>query len=87
MFDDYAKKLKELQQDVPKIFERVAKKGAIKFVNEAKESGWCNMEYLESMPVVSETDNVKVIAFPESLVVAINGRKGVGVVLKPVQNN
>ena len=37
MFDDYAKKLKELQEDVPKIFERVAKKGAIKFVNEAKK--------------------------------------------------
>ena len=37
MFDDYAKKLKELKEDVPKIFERVAKKGAIKFVNEAKE--------------------------------------------------
>lgn len=37
MFDEYAKKLKELQEDVPKIFERVAKKGAIKFVNEAKK--------------------------------------------------
>lgn len=36
-FDDFAKKLKELEQDVPKIFERTAKKGAIKFVNEAKE--------------------------------------------------
>ena len=35
-FDDFAKKLKELEQDVPKIFERTAKKGAIKFVNEAK---------------------------------------------------
>ena len=37
MFDDYAKKLKELQEDVPKIFSRVAKKGAMKFVNEAKK--------------------------------------------------
>ena len=37
MFDEYAKKLKELQQDVPKIFEKVAKKGAIKFVNEAQD--------------------------------------------------
>ena len=36
MFDEYKKKLEELQQDVPKIFEKVAKKGAIKFVNEAK---------------------------------------------------
>lgn len=36
-FDDFAKKLKELEQDVPKIFERTAKKGAIKFVNEAQD--------------------------------------------------
>ena len=36
MFDGYAKKLKELEADVPKIFERTAKKGAIKFVKEAK---------------------------------------------------
>ena len=36
MFDAYAKKLKELEQDVPAIFEKVAKRGAIKFVKEAK---------------------------------------------------
>jgi hypothetical protein len=35
-FKDFAKRLEDLQQDVPKIFEKVAKKGAIKFVNEAK---------------------------------------------------
>lgn len=35
MFDDYAKKLEELGADVPKIFEKVAKKGAIKFREEA----------------------------------------------------
>jgi hypothetical protein len=37
LFDEYAKKLKELEQDVPKIFKKVAKKGAIKFVNEAQD--------------------------------------------------
>jgi len=36
LFDAYAKKLKELGEDVPKIFEKVAKKGAIKFVKEAQ---------------------------------------------------
>ena len=35
-FDDYAKKMKELQGDVPKIFGKTAKKAAVKFVNEAK---------------------------------------------------
>ena len=36
MFDGYAEKLKKLEADVPKIFERTAKKGAIKFVKEAQ---------------------------------------------------
>lgn len=36
MFDEFAQKLKDLQADVPKIFEKVAKKGAKKFVNEAQ---------------------------------------------------
>lgn len=36
MFDEYAKKLKELGEDVPKIFKQVAKRGAKKFVNEAQ---------------------------------------------------
>lgn len=35
LFDDYAKKLEALNADVPKIFEKVAKKGAIKFRQEA----------------------------------------------------
>jgi len=37
LFDYYKKKLEELEQDVPKIFEKVAKKGAIEFVNKAKD--------------------------------------------------
>ena len=37
MFDEYAKKLQKLQVDTPKIFKKVAKKTAIKFVNYAKK--------------------------------------------------
>lgn len=37
MFDEYAKKLKTLEQDVPKIFKKVSKRGAIKFVKLAKD--------------------------------------------------
>ncbi len=43
----------------------------------------CDMDYLESLPVVEETDNVRVVRFEQPLVVAINGKKGIGVVLKP----
>lgn len=37
MFDDYAKKLEAIEANTSKIFEKVAKKGAIKFVKEAKD--------------------------------------------------
>jgi hypothetical protein len=36
LFDKYAKKLKDLGADVPDVFRKVAKKGAVKFVKEAK---------------------------------------------------
>lgn len=37
MFDEFARDLKKLEADVPKIFTKVAKKGAVKFVKEAKK--------------------------------------------------
>lgn len=52
-------------------------------VNEAKEGNRCDMDYLNSLPVEEESENVKVVAFDESLVVAINGRKSIGVILNP----
>ena len=38
MFNEYAKRLKDLGADVPNVFKKVAKKGAIKFVKEAKNN-------------------------------------------------
>lgn len=35
MFDEYAKKLKDIKANVPAVFERVAKQGAVKARNEA----------------------------------------------------
>lgn len=37
MFDEYAKKLEDLEANVPKIFKAVAKRGANHFIKEAKE--------------------------------------------------
>ena len=37
MFDEYAKKFEQISEDVPKIFKDVARRGAIKFVNEAQD--------------------------------------------------
>lgn len=37
MFDDYLKKIEKLTDDAPKIFRKVAVKGAVFFENKAKE--------------------------------------------------
>ena len=52
-------------------------------VNEAVEGCKLDHEYIATLPVLHESENVKIVAFDESLVVAINGRKGLGVVFKP----
>lgn len=39
--------------------------------------------YLQSLPASYETDNVRIVTFSSPLVIALNGKKGIGVVLKP----
>lgn len=55
-------------------------------INEAVEGCKLDNEYLETLPVLYESENVKIVTFEEPLVVAINGRKGLGVVFKPGKN-
>ena len=52
-------------------------------MNENIEGNRCDMNYFNSLPIVEETDNIRIVEFEEPLVVAVNGKKGVGVVLKP----
>lgn len=40
-------------------------------------------QYVDSLPAVDESESVRVVKFDRPLAVAINGRKGIGVVLKP----
>lgn len=51
-------------------------------VDPAAGNGYIDTEYLESLPAESETEHLKVIAFPQPLAIAINGRKSKGVVMK-----
>ena len=37
------------------------------------------------MPAVKETDTLRVVAFPEPLMIAINGRKSKGIVAETVR--
>lgn len=52
-------------------------------VGDTKTGDKCDFDYLNTLPVVEETENVKIISVKTPLVVAINGKKGLGVVLKP----
>ena len=42
----------------------------------------CDMDYLETLPVVAETKYIKHVRLEQSLVAKIDGKKGIGVVLK-----
>lgn len=46
-------------------------------------NGWIDSAYLDSLPAVYESDSVRVVRFDDPLTIAINGRKGAGVVLRP----
>ena len=43
-------------------------------------------DYLADMPAEYESDNVRIVRFAQPLTVAINGRSGQGIVLKPEHN-
>lgn len=52
-------------------------------INPASNDGLYDIDYLNSMPAVFESDFVRIVKFDRPLEIGINGRKGVGVVVKP----
>ncbi|MDE6716890.1 MAG: phosphoenolpyruvate synthase [Muribaculaceae bacterium] len=51
-------------------------------VDPAGGNGYIDTDYLSSLPADKESERVKVIRFPEPLMIAINGRKSKGIVGK-----
>lgn len=45
--------------------------------------GHYDIDYLNSLPAVYESDTIRIIEFDSPLIVAINGKKSVGIVTKP----
>lgn len=45
--------------------------------------GYIDTEWLESRPAEFETESLRVVRFPDPLLIAINGRKSKGIVVKP----
>ena len=52
-------------------------------VDPAGGNGYIDMDWLQSLPAAEETDSLRVVEFPEPLLIAINGRKSKGIVFKP----
>jgi len=46
-------------------------------------NGYFDTAYLDSLPASYESDAVRIVEFESPLTIAINGRKGKGIVLKP----
>ena len=55
-------------------------------VDPAAGNGFVDEEYLNSMPAIYENGNLRVVEFDAPLPIAINGRKGKGIVCKPIGN-
>lgn len=54
-------------------------------INPSSNDGIYDIDYLDAQPAVYESEFVRIVKFDQSLSIGINGRKGVGVVVKPVK--
>jgi CheY-like chemotaxis protein len=52
-------------------------------INPFKEDGWYDREFLNAQPVVQETDYLRHVRFDKPIIVKMDGRKSLGVVMKP----
>ncbi len=52
-------------------------------VNPFAGEDYYDIDYLNSMPAEYESETLRIVRMPSSLVIGINGRKGTGVVAKP----
>ena len=52
-------------------------------INPSSEDGIYDLDYLNSLDAEYESEFVRIVKFKEALKIGINGRKGVGIVVKP----
>ncbi len=52
-------------------------------INPFKGDGWFDEEYLNSLPAVEETEYLRHVRFDKPIVIKMDGKKSLGVVLKP----
>lgn len=56
-------------------------------IDKSAKNGICDTEYLNSQPAVYESEFLRIVHFDEPLTIGINGKTGLGIVIKPHQSN
>ena len=68
----------------PHFFQNLTSFGVGYFtINPFKGDGWFDEEYLNSLPAVEETEYLRHVHFDKPIVIKMDGKKSLGVVLKP----
>ncbi|MDE5594245.1 MAG: hypothetical protein K2I89_01555, partial [Muribaculaceae bacterium] len=55
-------------------------------INPHSDDGIYNIDYLDAQPAIYESERLRAVRFEKPLTVAIDGRKGAGVVFRPDRN-
>ena len=64
-------------------FQNLTSFGVGYFTIDDKKGGICDIDYLNNMPAVAETDFVRIVRFDNPLQIGINGKTGLGIIVKP----
>ena len=64
-------------------FQNLTSFGVGYFTIDDKKGGICDIDYLDNMPAVAETDFVRIVRFDNPLQIGINGKTGLGIIVKP----
>lgn len=64
-------------------FQNLTSFGVGYFTINDKNGDICDIEYLDSMPAVYESDHLRSVRFSRQLQIGINGKTGLGIIVKP----
>ncbi|MDD6868106.1 MAG: PEP/pyruvate-binding domain-containing protein [bacterium] len=64
-------------------FQNLTSFGVGYFTIDDKKGGICDIDYLDNMPAVAETGFVRIVRFDNPLQIGINGKTGLGIIVKP----
>ena len=64
-------------------FQNLTSFGVGYFTIDNQRGDLCDYDYLDSLPAVKESDYLRVVQFKKPLQVGVNGKTGLGIIVKP----